>query len=72
MQDRHKSACSMALVVAGLFGTGLYNIVVRFSGPSFLARDSVHGAWLGLCIGLEFVGVGGLAMLLKRKSSRMS
>ncbi len=68
MRDRHKSTC-LAFVVAGLFGTGLYNTIVLSGGPSFLARDSVHGAWLGFCIGLEIVG---LMMLVKRKSCRMS
>jgi hypothetical protein len=66
MQDRHKSRC-LRLVAAGLFGMALYTIAARFGGPAFLARDSVHGAWLGVCIGLEAVG---LVMLAKPKLHR--
>lgn len=68
MRNGHKSR-SLGLVAAGLFGMALYNIAVLVGGPALLARDSVHGMWIGLCIGLELVGLMALARSRSRRPS---
>lgn len=52
------------LIAAGLFGMALYPIVARTGHPAVLSSDSVRGAWIGACIGLELVGV---SLFLKLK-----
>lgn len=46
-----------SLIAAGLFGMALYTVGVRAGIPTALGGDFVHGAWVGVCVGLEVVGV---------------
>lgn len=52
------------LIAAGLFGMALYAVLVRAGHPTVLASDSLGGAWMGACIGLELIGV---SLLLKAR-----
>lgn len=45
------------LVAAGLFGAALYATGLRVPQPPALSHDAVRGAWLGVCLGLELLGV---------------
>ena len=42
-----------------------YEISLRFFHSAFLGGDFIHGAWLGLSIGLEIIG---LILLVKSKA----
>ena len=54
----------MLLIAAGLFGMLPYAILTRSTHPSVLTSDSMRGLWIGVCIGLEVVG---LSVLLKTR-----
>lgn len=58
-----KSTNSHVLIAIGLLGIAGYQIVLRLLHPPILSNDFVHGIWLGLCIGLECLG-----LLFLRKS----
>ena len=47
----------LSLIALGLVGAALYPIVTRANHPALLDSDAAHGAWIGVCIGLEIVGV---------------
>ena len=57
------------LIALGLIGMAVYPIVVRGAHPSFLNGDAAHGAWFGVCLGLEIVG---LWMLRSTRTTRES
>lgn len=54
-----------ALIAAGLLGLAFYTVATRPGLPTALSSDAVHGAWLGVCLGLEVVG-----LVLLRKTRR--
>jgi hypothetical protein len=45
------------LVAIGLLGIAGYEMTLRLFHLSFLANDFTHGLWLGVCIGLEILGL---------------
>ena len=45
------------LVAIGLLGIAGYEMALRLLHLSFLANDFIHGLWLGVCIGLEILGL---------------
>ena len=45
------------LVIIGSVGISLFLLARRFHYPAFLERDLFQGVWVGLCIGLEILGV---------------
>jgi hypothetical protein len=53
---------ALRFVAAGLFGFALYGVVTHLMAPAALRSDFVHGVWIGICVGLEVVG---LAFLIK-------
>jgi hypothetical protein len=63
---RQKRPLAAALIAAGLVGMAVYSIAVRSAGAA-LGGDTVHGVWVGACVGLEVVGV---SLLLKRRTGR--
>lgn len=56
------------LIAAGLLSAAFFEIVRRFWHSSFVANDTVHGVWLGACVGLEIVG---LMLLRRRRAARL-
>jgi hypothetical protein len=52
-----KKRNAIRLIVAGLLGLALFQIVARFAPSSVLASDAVQGGWIGFCIGLELMGL---------------
>jgi hypothetical protein len=45
------------LIAAGLLGMGLYAVAMRFPHPAILSNDFVQGAWYGVCVGVEILGL---------------
>ena len=58
----------LVFILAGLIGMASYEISLRFFHSAFLGGDFIHGAWLGLSIGLEIIG---LILLVKSKAGFM-
>ncbi|AHG92839.1 hypothetical protein J421_5304 (plasmid) [Gemmatirosa kalamazoonensis] len=46
-----------ALLAGGLLGAALYPVAARAGLPAALAGDAAHGVWLGVCLGLEVLGL---------------
>ena len=57
-----------ALIVAGLSGMAFYTIATRPGLPTGPSMDAVHGAWLGVCLGLEVVGLLLLRMARRERA----
>ncbi|HJV22882.1 MAG TPA: hypothetical protein VJ570_09295 [Holophagaceae bacterium] len=53
-------------VALGVLGLAGYELALRATHAPFLASDAVHGGWMGLCIGLEILGL----LLLRRQRNR--
>ena len=56
-------------LLLGVFGMGLYPILARIAHPAFLASDTVHGAWVGVCIGLGLVGLNQIRRQMQARGS---
>lgn len=52
------SARPRALLAAAVIGLALYPVALRLPHPPALAGDAVHGAWVGVCVGLALVALG--------------
>ncbi len=57
------------LVAIGLLGIAGYEMALRLLHPSFLANDLTHGLWLGVCIGLEILGLFVLGRAKRRDAA---
>ncbi|GGC65767.1 hypothetical protein GCM10011396_10980 [Undibacterium terreum] len=62
--DIRKTA--LGVMSTGLIGLCAYQIILRVNHPAALDSDLVHGIWVGVCLGLELIGV---ALLKKSKFS---
>jgi hypothetical protein len=54
-----------APIATGLFGLAFYMVATRPGLPTALHGDAVHGMWVGMCLGLEVMG-----LVLLRKTRR--
>jgi hypothetical protein len=52
-------------ILAGLIGMTSYEISLRLFHSASLGGDFIHGAWLGVSISLEIIG---LILLVKSKT----
>lgn len=55
----------LIFILAGLIGMASYEISLRFFHSASLGGDFIHGAWFGVSIGLEIIG---LILLVKSKT----
>jgi hypothetical protein len=56
MKNNPKQA-ALTLVVIGLLGMAAYPVILRFGHPAVMENDFFHGLWMGVCVGLELLGV---------------
>jgi len=45
------------LIALGLFGLSGYTFAVQFPHSAILEQDFAKGIWVGVCIGLEVIGL---------------
>ena len=53
------------LVALGLLGIAAYQLALRLFHLEIMENDFIHGAWFGICLGLEILG-----LIILRKGKR--
>jgi hypothetical protein len=51
---------SARLIALGLFGMAALHLALHLPHPMALERDGVQGLWLGLCLGMQLLGLARL------------